>query len=284
VKLTKEKAQESLNKLLSMFESGEFPQAVALTVIRQPGGRSARPSDKWSLGNQILMLMHDTTDARGFKQWEAVGRKVKKSAKAFHILAPVIKTRTVRVRCLVTGAETDEARQLFAGFTLIPVFRIEDTEGGPVDDVPCDPPELPPLHHVARLFGVESVRYVPAGNGEARGSYTWGGGTKRIVLSTHDLKTWFHELGHAVHHSFKPLKGGQHPEQEIVAEVFAAAMCELHGINGYEQHAWDYVRAFVAGQSPDAALRAVFSALSDVEKCLELVLACETPDEGRCIA
>lgn len=30
------------------------------------------PSDKWSFFNRIVMSMHDTDDARGFKQWHEV--------------------------------------------------------------------------------------------------------------------------------------------------------------------------------------------------------------------
>ncbi len=44
------------------------------------------------------MLMNETEDARGFRQWEKVGRRVKKGAKAFYILAPVRKKVPVKVR------------------------------------------------------------------------------------------------------------------------------------------------------------------------------------------
>ena len=33
-----------------------------------------RPSGKWSLGNKLILLTHETTDARGFRQWQEVNK------------------------------------------------------------------------------------------------------------------------------------------------------------------------------------------------------------------
>jgi antirestriction protein ArdC len=70
------------------------------------------------------------------------------------------------------------------------------------------------------------------------------------------------------------------PEQEIVAEVFAAAMCELFGMRGHLRNAWEYVKAY-AGQDPQQALRAIFRVLSDVEECLKRVWEAAGAREGR---
>ena len=77
--------QEALNNVLKMFETGSLPEAVARTFIQAGHGR---PCDSWSLGNRLLMYIAGTDDARGLKQWNQVGRKIKKGAKAFYILAP----------------------------------------------------------------------------------------------------------------------------------------------------------------------------------------------------
>lgn len=273
-----EKAREALNRLLEMFRSGNLPQAVARTVITDKTGRAAKPSDKWSLGNRLLMLVSGTEDARGFNQWQEVGRKVKKGAKAIYILAPLTKKKLMR------RTETDpdtgeiqvieEERVVITGFRGVPVFRYEDTEGEPFPEY--DPPEPPPLFDVAWRF-VGSVRYKPF----VGGYYGYFNPARReIVLNTHDAHTFFHELAHAVHHQVKPggLKGGQHADQEIVAEVTAAALCEMYGFKGYIWHGWEYVKAY-AGQDDQQALKAVMGVLSDVEKVLEVILAVE--EEGR---
>lgn len=272
-----ERVKEALNRLLSMFESGDLPAAVARTLIT-PAPGAEKPSDKWSLGNKLLMLLAGTEDARGYRQWEQVGRHVKKGAKAFYILAPSTKKVVKRVTDPETGEEREEEQVVITGFRCVPVFRFEDTEGKPLPEPDYRPPEPPPLFDVARKFGVQEVRYTPANGDGSYGFFTWRGG-KKIVLHTHDVKTWFHELGHAVHSTFRELKGGQVPEQEIVAEVFAATMCELFGVQGYHWYAWEYVKAY-SSQDPQKALKSIFRVLSDVEECLKRVWDAQNRQEG----
>ncbi|MGQ9825527.1 MAG: ArdC-like ssDNA-binding domain-containing protein [Desulfotomaculales bacterium] len=268
---TTEKAKEALGRLLNLFETGHLPAAVARTGIRAKAGEN-KPSDKWSLCNRLLMALAGTDDARGFKQWQEVGRQVKKGAKAFYILAPFTKKKIVKVR--ETDPETGEEREVeqertvIYGFHGVPVFRYEDTEGKPLPGKDYEPPEPPPLFEVAQRF-VSDVRYKPF-VGRYYGYFRPG----EIVLHTYDVRTFFHELAHAVHHQVKPggLKGGQHADQEIVAETVAATLCELYGFQGYIWHGWEYIKDY-AGQDNQQALRAVMSVLADVEKVLDIILS-----------
>lgn len=262
-----DKAKEALNRLLEMFKTGDLPAAVARTVIR---GQD-RPCDKWSLGNRLIMLISGTEDARGFKQWQEVGRRVKKGAKAIYILAPVTRKKTVR-RIETdpdTGQEREvtEERTVITGFRGVPVFRVEDTEGEPLPTY--KPPEPPPLFDVAKKF-VDDVKYQPF-VGRYYGCFKPG--KREIVLTTHDAEVFFHELAHAVHDQVRPggLKGGQHAEQEIVAEVVACTLCELYGYEGYIWHGLQYIQSY-AGRDAQQALKAVMGVLSDVEKVLDAIL------------
>lgn len=265
-----ERVKELLNKLLDMFRSGDLPPAVARTIIARQK-ENAIPSDSWSLGNRILMALQGTEDARGFKQWQEVGRSVTKGAKAIYILAPINRTIAERKIDQETGEEVIEKKLIPIGFRSIPVFRFEDTNGKPLpEQAAYDPQKAPPLHQVAEAFGVENVIYSPF-SGNCYGFYTWTGG-KKIVLHTHDVRTWFHELGHAIHDTFHPLQGGQVPEQEIVAELFAAAMCELHGIRGYHQYSWDYMKHY-SGDDPAKTMQSILRIISDVEECINRVMA-----------
>lgn len=268
VVMKNERVEGLLDKLIDMFRSGSLPPTVARTVIRK-NKNDISPNDNWTIGNRILMMMQGSDDARGYKQWKQVGRFVKKGAKAIYILAPVTRTITETKTDPDTDEEREEKRTIIIGFRDIPVFGYEDTEGDPLPEKYYDPPQLPPLHEVAKIFGVEVI-YAPF-DGRSFGFYTWTGG-KKIELHTHDIKTWFHELGHAIHSTFKPLKGGQVPEQEIVAELFAAAMCELHGVQGYHQYSWDYIKSYADGD-PTKALQAILRILSDVEECFTRVIA-----------
>ncbi len=268
-----EKAKEALNRLLEMFKTGDLPQAVARTTIAAKTGQTAKPSDKWSLGNRLLMLAAGTEDARGFNQWQEIGRYVKKGAKAIYILAPITKKKLVRRT--ETDLETgeiqviEEERMVITGFRGVPVFRYEDTEGRPLPEADYDPPEPPPLFDVAKRF-VGDVKYKPF-IGRYYGYFNPA--KREIVLNTHDASTFFHELAHAVHHTIKPggLKGGQHADQEIVAEVVAAALCEMYGFKGYIWHGWQYVKAY-SSQDDQQALKAVMGVLAEVEKVLEIIL------------
>ena len=78
----KNRIREAMETVLKAFENN--PEKVALVVFKGSG----KPSDRWSFFNRLIMLMN-TEDARGFRQWKQVGRHVKKGAKAFYILAPV---------------------------------------------------------------------------------------------------------------------------------------------------------------------------------------------------
>ncbi|MBO8128051.1 MAG: M48 family peptidase [Peptococcaceae bacterium] len=276
-----ERIKEILHRLLGMFESGDLPQAVARTMIRAKAG-AERPCDRWSLGNRLLMLIHGTEDARGLKQWNAVGRRVKKGVKAFYILAPRTVKKVEKVVDPRTGEDREEEKQIVVGFRLIPVFRYEDTEGKPLPEPSYDPPEPPPLFDVARKFGVK-VEYGP-GDGSCYGYFHLR--DNRIKLHTHDAKTFFHELGHAVHHTVRPLKGGQHADQEIVAEIVACALCEMYGQRGFVSHCWEYVKSY-SSQEPQQALKAVMRVLGDVEEVLKRILemeAAEPQGERGCAA
>jgi len=88
---------------------------------------------------------HDTEDARGFRQWQKIGRRVKKGAKAFYILAPIRKKVPVKIRREVERINENGETEIveveetiyvdkLVGFKSIPVFRYEDTEGKPLPE------------------------------------------------------------------------------------------------------------------------------------------------------
>ena len=83
----KEKVRQVLASIIERFKTGDIPKAIALSMFPIPN----IPAHKWSLLNRTLMFISGTQDARGFRQWNSAGRKVKKRTKAFYILAPYIK-------------------------------------------------------------------------------------------------------------------------------------------------------------------------------------------------
>lgn len=128
-------AQTVLEKVVDLFGSKELAKTTAHAFINAPG----KPSGKWSLLNRIVMILSDTEDARGFRQWQKVGRNVQRGKKAFYILAPKM------IKSKKTNSETGEVKDEYylGGFTNIPVFRYEDTEGKDLEVY--KPATVPPL-------------------------------------------------------------------------------------------------------------------------------------------
>lgn len=260
----------AVSQLTDLFTSGALPERIAQTEIARLEADKDVPSVKWSLQNRILMLLANTSDGRGFQQWKQVGRSVVKDAHCFHILGPTM----VKAKDEVSGEE----RSILVGFHTIPMFRFEDTDGEPLLRPDYTPPVLPVLHDVAEAWKVP-VTWLPF-EGRYRGYHAHGGGGDRIVLCTHDARTFFHELAHAAHlrvmeAAGRQMQGGQDPRQEVVAETCAAVLCRLYGFDGYLWHSHDYISHY-GGKNPAQAVARV---LGDVEKSLALILETHEAEE-----
>jgi len=118
-------AQEVAERIVEAFKQPDrLPAALAPMFIHR---KDDVPCRRWSWHNQLIAALSGTTDARGIRQWNEAGRKVKKGTSAIWILAP----------CLKTVEEEDEDRQrierrILYAFRSVPVFAFEDTEGDPL--------------------------------------------------------------------------------------------------------------------------------------------------------
>ncbi len=262
----KELYKEAVNSLLAMFESGKMPEAVAFNIIRKQSGVVYKPSDRWSLGNQILQMIQGTDDARGYKQWKDVDRTVIKGRKAIHILAPM----TFKVKKINPDTGKEEERVIITGFRPIPVFKYEDTEGKELNYIPdFVPPEQPPFWEVADQLGIK-VSYIPM-MGNYLGQYNMRSNT--IKLCAEDVVVYFHELAHAVHNTFVDLRKCEHSVAETVAEFSAVVLAHIQGIKGYEKQGWEYIKRTTKNrENPEDALRFIMQCLSDVEKVVTIIL------------
>lgn len=140
---------QAIITLLEMFKNRNFPEHVAFTIIKRKAcDTAAKPSDNWSIGNILIMaFIGKTDDARTYKQWQTAHRQVKRGAKAFYIYAPV--TRKIKAADSLTG----EDDYILLGFRTLPVFRLEDTEGEPVNTADYTPPVMPPFFGCGRKVG-----------------------------------------------------------------------------------------------------------------------------------
>jgi len=245
-----DRVKETLGKIEEAFKQPDkLTGYMAASLIKS---EEDRPIDRWSWGNRLLCLMHGTADARTFKQWKTVNRYVKKGEKAFFLLAP----NTFRVK----DEESDETHVVLRGFSTFAVFSVESTDGEPLPSY--EPETLPPLMNVAESWGI-SVKYCPAYS-KAHGSTN---GTDRIRLMDHDESTFFHELVHcADDRCVGGLKGGQDPQQEAVAEIGAAVLARLYGLNT-DSNAYHYVKSYTGNP-----VQSLLKLMPRIEKALNLIL------------
>jgi len=241
-----------LDSLLEEFKTGNIPEAIA--IIKNPTIKI--PCNAWSLMNMLLVYFHHTRDARGFRQWKEVKRHVKKGAKSFQILVPCFK-------------KDEKEEKHLAYFTTANVFKVEDTDGEPLDYEKLVVPDLPLLDR-AKEWGI-SVQAV-GGNNSYFGFYNPA--VKSIGLATPQENVFFHELAHvADEKNIGKLKRGQDPIQEIVAELSAQALCRIVGKDPSNTtgNSYQYIKKY-AKELNLTPYTAVMQVLSRVDKALNLIL------------
>lgn len=252
------KIKTVLNDILTTFESGDIPAAVAVASFPIPD----IPSMNWSFFNRTIQFLSGTCDSRGYRQWLKVGRHVKKGASAIYILVPCFKK-------IKKDKNGEEGVETLTYFKAMPVFRAEDTEGEPLEYENIELPELPLIRR-AYDWGI-NVKAVP-------GSYRYYGyyapARQEIALATSAEKTFFHELAHAADHILKGnLQPGQHPLQEITAELSAQALARIAGRSAEDTtgNSYRYIKHY-AEKLKINPHKACFKVLADTEKILNLIL------------
>ena len=249
-----DRIKEAMETLLKIFQEDNL-EKVAKAVFR--GGDL--PADKWSFLNRVLMYLNDTEDARGFRQWQQVGRYVKKGSKAFYIIGPV--TRKIKVeKPLESGETVKEEKQIIAGFKAIPVFRFEDTEGEPIirEEFKVNIPYE--FNSIIQELGlkVQPVRFC----GSAYGSYNLL--NKEIRLASPDIEVFLHELSHAVDDRLTGLRPGQKGDQEVTAEFSAALIAHLMGYKVPLGNVREYIEQY--------NFRELMSCLARIEKIVSYII------------
>ncbi len=255
-------------RIIEAFKQPEsLPKALAPIFIHR---KDDIPCRRWSWHNQLLVALCGTVDARGIKQWNKIGRKVKKGAKAIWILAPCIKKVPEEGD---TGEEKE--RQIVYGFRSVPVFAAEDTEGDALpegDDRYDSWARKLPLAEVAEAWGVNVGTFSHHG-GNPLGYYRHASsGDQAVMLGVENLSTWAHELVHAADHRVTNLKGAKW-HKEIVAELGGAILLECLGMahDADLGGAFDYIERYATDAKKDT-VRACIQVLDRVCNCVKLIL------------
>jgi hypothetical protein len=263
-----ERAKQVAEEILSAFEAGLIPTALAQIFIHRNDGDI--PCRNWSFNNQLTVMLQGHLDARGYRQWQQVGRQVKAGSQALHILVPRVKR----------AKEDDDERGIKAGDSMVvgfgsaPVFGYSQTTGAPLpgDEAQSAFVDSLPLVEVARFWGLDVVTF----SGEKSSVLgLFSPGQSQICLGVENLSTWCHELIHAADHRLGNLKVGRGPrlDDEIVAEFGGAVLLECLGFRDESDRggAFNYIQAYCRDHK-----RELISAVTDLVdrtcKCVDLIL------------
>ena len=200
-------------------------------------------------------------DARGFRQWQQVGRSVKGGSKAFYIMVPRMTWRET---------EQGDEEQIVSGFMAKPVFRYEDTAGKPIQSQTTTRTPGSAAHRKGQRMGnlgqsdtwqLQLLRIFLQTNAE-------------IALATKEESVFFHELAHAAHSKVQT-STGKRPlwSKEIVAELSAAALCRIVGkTSKHLGNSYRYIKHY-AKKGNLSPIKACLKVLQDVESTLKLILS-----------
>jgi antirestriction protein ArdC len=220
---------------------------------------------RWSLNNQMVVHLLGHGDAATYKQWQAMGRQVKRGSKAFYLMKPHLVYKTVEDEA--TG-ENKRIPAFIKGFGWFPVFGYEHTL--PLPDFPGQVYCLEqiaedrrrfvaglPLVEVAQAWSIHVTTY-RARNG---GTLGWAIPGRSIGLGVANLSTWAHELVHQAEHRLGALTlgKGQDRDNEIVAELGGAVLLTLlgHQADADWGGAYEYIRSYSKARDGDGLLAEV---------------------------
>ena len=275
-------AATATSAVLDMLEKHDPAEIITKTYFKP--FKTDRPIDGWSFGNQMICLggylnehpeadpyeAMDTLDCRGFRQWEQVERHVTKGEHAYtFIFNPLTKK--------VTDKSTGDENYIVSGFKTTPVFTFEQTNGEDLPEKAQDPRQEVirkfDFLNVAEKLGIH-VHAGVSGHGEY-GSYH--SARKAIKICSPEEMTFFHELAHAVDDHLliqatgKGLKGGQHVNQEIIAQFCSNVLGYLTGKEVERTTA--YTKQYISGYLDSKNItRGVMELMARINNVIDFII------------
>lgn len=284
--------EERMEKIITMFKN-MTAEDLKTTIVKQYIDKIGAPCEGWSLMNQVLVYRNDTSDARTYKAWEALGNPVKRGEKSHIFVWKPISKMVKSYDPKFYGTPEQEKfenskikwvkldyvlpyneKQIGTNFGLQAEFGIEQTEKPESVKYPNVPQELPPLSNVLKRLGVTFRwgRYV----GKAMGSYNLG--KKMVTMKTKDWLDFFHELTHAVQHHIDKhsLKGGQDIDDEIIAEFTACVIANIYGIDTTKE-SLRYMNQYT--EDKEKTIQGINKNLKMIQTILDFIFTVDSEDK-----
>jgi len=191
---------------------------------------------EYSLNNTILIARYkpDATLVAGYRTWQKVHRQVKKGEKGIPIFAPIRYTKKVKE----AEEEGDTEIEKVAGFRIVYVFDISQTEGDPLPELDHtltgdDEGLLEKLTQTARSLGYR-VEFADLHKGGRKPNGVASPGQITIHSGLEPLgacKTLTHELAHQLLEHTGQNHGIPREVKELQAEATAYVVLNRLGID-----------------------------------------------------
>lgn len=236
---------------------------------------------RYSFSNTLLIYFQrpDATLVAGYRQWQELGRQVRRGEKGIAILAPLAQR--------ITDDKTGELLSRTVGFRTVSVFALEQTEGKPLPEQP-EPRLLTEdseaiRQALARAVTFAEGRGIPIERcdlpGRMMGCYNRSQQTIALrpdLPPLQALKTLLHELAHALMHAgATPHKTRERIELE--AESCAFVVCDALGLDT-SSYSFTYLASWT--DDPKELLAAGQQAATTASELLEALA--EPSAQGRC--
>jgi antirestriction protein ArdC len=280
------KVRALLDELAEKITGDAVAEYVGETLF---GDGSDIPCRAWSRLNRLAVAVAGTNDARGIRQWNKAGRMVKKGAHAFYILVPMVCPATPKKQAEAAEETEDETEfendaekagrdtETKLRFKLMPVFRVQDTEGAPLDYEAriksFDVASLP-LIEVAMKLGVRVAAGLTL---DCAGFFRPK--TKSITLGTANPQVFLHELSHAIDYALPNRRESDYAFGEVVAELSSAFLGSFYGVKVDIASTKAYIESWSGkGHVAFKVMRAL-QRVEEIYRCIESVAA--TPKQPK---
>ena len=239
---------------------------------------------RYSFNNTLLIAMQrpEATLVTGYRNWQSMGRQVKKGEKGITILAPAPKKQK-KAQALYDqnqmpvldeqgNQKYEEVEVVIPRFKATTVFDIDQTEGEPIQTIA--PEELTEAVQDFDLFiqAITDISPVPIRFDEIEGSAKgyYDNANKEIVIregmsESQTIKTAIHVCGHAMLHDRDLMLASgikkDRETKEVEAESVAYSVC-----SAFQIETSDYSFPYIAGWSSGRDMKELRSSMDTIRQ------------------
>lgn len=181
---------------------------------------------KYSWRNRMLVLLQnpDATRVMGYKQWQKLGRQVRKGETGIRIVRPNPK----RVE-----DNPDGSPKYIMYYTTTTVFDVSQTDGDPLPTLGVETQSTEGEEYIPALMAFAESKGITAKVTEGLGAYgvsRMGEIELRAGWSSDMFATFVHELAHELIHDLEKRKQNSKAQGEFEAEAVAFVVCIHTGV------------------------------------------------------